>query len=68
MEKLIPPVKPGEIIECVVHSIGAKGDPVLKVDTFTVFLKNSKGVDRDQTVKVKIGRVFETYAFAELVA
>lgn len=70
-DKIIPPVKVNDEIKVEVMSIGALGDPVAKVDTFTVFIKSPKGEPASLQVgdscEVKIFRVAPHYACATLI-
>jgi|GEM_PF-2169196 len=64
-EKAIP--EPGDVIRKMsVVAIGAKGDGIVKTKAgFVIFVKGAKKGD---TVDIKVGKVFEKYAFAEILA
>ena len=58
-----PPVSEGDIIEGKIETIGEKGDGILKINGYTIFVPNTKV---DDYVKVKINKVLSRYAFAEI--
>lgn len=64
MTKLTPPVAEGDVISGKIDSLGEKGDGVLKIGTFVIFVPD---VVKDEEVKLKITRVLKKYAFAEKI-
>lgn len=66
-KKLVPPVKEGEVMKVNVEAIGVKGDPLVKVGRFTIFVKNSKGIEVGAEIEIRVTQVLESYGFAEVV-
>jgi len=58
------PVAVGDVLEVKIISVGARGDGIAKKDDFVIFVKNGQ---KDETCKVKITGVKNTYATAEKV-
>ncbi|MEM4166400.1 MAG: TRAM domain-containing protein [Candidatus Bilamarchaeaceae archaeon] len=58
------PVAEGDIIEVKIISVDARGDGIAKKDDFVIFVKNAQ---KDESCKVKITSVRNTYATAEKV-
>ncbi|MFH1222256.1 MAG: TRAM domain-containing protein [Candidatus Micrarchaeota archaeon] len=58
------PVAEGDVLELKVESVGSRGDGIAKKDNFVIFVKNAQ---KDETCKVKITSVKNTYATAEKV-
>ena len=58
------PVKEGDIVDVVVHNIGEKGDGIIKVNGFVVFVPNVK---ENEHVKVKITKVHTKVGFGEVI-
>ena len=59
-----PPVKVGEEVTGRIDSVGEKGDGVMRVKGFVVFVPN---VQKNDYVKVKITKVLPKVSFGELV-
>jgi predicted RNA-binding protein with TRAM domain len=57
------PVTEGDIVEVNVESVGTKGDGIGKIKGFVIIVPNA---NEGETVKVKIIRVLNKMAFAEL--
>lgn len=62
-----PPVDVGEVIKAEVRAFGTKGDPILKYQKYTLFLKGEKGVKLNTMLEVRVNKIFETFGFCELV-
>jgi predicted RNA-binding protein with TRAM domain len=58
------PVKVGDEIEVTIESVGAKGDGIAKKDGFVIFVP---GVQRGDTVKIKIAELKTSFAIGEKV-
>ena len=59
-----PPVKVGEEVTGRVDSVGEKGDGVMRIKGFVVFVP---GVQKGDYVKVKITKVLPKVSFGEVV-
>jgi predicted RNA-binding protein with TRAM domain len=59
-----PPISAGEEHTGIIDSVGEKGDGVLRVRGFVVFVP---GVNKGDFVKVRITKVLAKVSFAELV-
>jgi predicted RNA-binding protein with TRAM domain len=59
-----PPVKQGEEVTGRIDSVGEKGDGVMRVKGFIVFVPN---VQRGDYVKVKITKVLPKVSFGQVV-
>jgi len=60
--RLTAPVREGDIVEVTIDDMGEEGDGIAKVDGFTVFVS---GVEKGETVEVRIDDVKPRFAFAE---
>lgn len=58
------PIQVGDEVEVTIESVGAKGDGVAKVKGFVLFIP---GVQKGETVKVKVTKVFRKMGFAEVL-
>ena len=57
-------IKPNQIYKDVkIESVGERGDGVTRINNFVIFVK---GAEIDCTYDIKIKKVFNKYAFAEL--
>lgn len=57
-------IKPGQTYDNIfIESIGERGDGVARIKNFVVFIKDA---DMDCTYNIKIKKVFNKYAFAEI--
>lgn len=56
-------IKEGTSLELKIEFVGKKGDGVVKKDDFVIFVPNTK---KDETYKVKITKVLNKVAFAEV--
>ncbi|MGM5480929.1 MAG: TRAM domain-containing protein [Nanobdellota archaeon] len=63
-EKTDAPVKEGEIYTGSIESVGGKGDGILRIKGFVVFVPS---VDKGDYVKVKINKVLPKVSFGELI-
>jgi len=63
MDKLTPPVMPGDEISVRIEALGSKGDGIAKIDKFIIFVK---GAQPDKTYDVKVDKVFDKFAFASI--
>jgi len=59
-----PPISEGETYTGVIDAVGGKGDGVLRIKGFVVFVPN---VAKGDFVKVKITKVLQKVSFGELV-
>jgi len=59
-----PPISEGETYTGVIDAVGGKGDGVLRIKGFVVFVPN---VTKGDFVKVKITKVLQKVSFGELV-
>ena len=59
-----PPISEGETYTGVIDAVGEKGDGVLRIKGFVVFVPN---VAKGDFVKVKIVKVLQKVSFGELV-
>ena len=59
------PVKVGEVIEAKIEAVGEKGDGIVKVKGFVIFVP---GVKQGDEVKIKINKVLRKVAFGEVVS
>lgn len=59
-----PPINEGEIYTGIVENVGEKGDGVLRVKGFVIFVP---GVEKGDYVKIKATKVLAKVAFGELV-
>lgn len=62
--ELIKPVKVDDKLEVYIEAVGKKGDGIAKIEGFTIFVPNSIV---NSMPKVKIVKVFNTFAIAELI-
>ena len=60
--RLTAPVRAGDVVEVAIEDIGEEGDGIAKVDGFTVFVS---GVEKGETVTVRIDDVKPRFAFAQ---
>ncbi|MFC7074968.1 23S rRNA (uridine(2552)-2'-O)-methyltransferase [Haloarcula halophila] len=60
--RLTAPVREGDVVEVTIEDIGEEGDGIAKVENFTVFVG---GVEKGETLDVRIGDVKPRYAFAQ---
>ncbi len=58
------PVKVGETYEVSINAIGGKGDGIARVKGFVLFVPNVK---KGSYVKIKVTKVLQNVAFAEVV-
>lgn len=58
------PVKEGEMYTGNIESVGGKGDGILRIKGFVVFVP---GVEKGDYVKVKVTKVLPKVSFGELV-
>jgi predicted RNA-binding protein with TRAM domain len=56
------PVEAGDELEVTIESVGAKGDGIAKKDGFVIFIP---GVQKGETVKIKITEVKTSFATGE---
>ena len=63
-ERNFAPVKVGQVIDAKVEAVGEKGDGIIKIKGFVIFVPNVKQGDE---VKVKINKVLRKVAFGEVV-
>ena len=63
MKEMQPPVKVGDEFDVVVENIGEKGDGIIKVRGFVVFVPNVK--EREH-IKVRITKVLQKVGFGEV--
>lgn len=61
----VSPVKQGDVCDVLIESVGGKGDGVAKVSNFVVFVPGTAIGDR---VSVRVTRVLEKFAFAEVIS
>jgi predicted RNA-binding protein with TRAM domain len=59
-----PPVKEGEEHSAIVGNVGEKGDGILRIKGFVVFVPR---VEKGDFVKIRITKVLPKVAFGELV-
>lgn len=59
-----PPISEGETYTGIIDAVGEKGDGVLRIKGFVVFVPN---VAKGDFVKVKITKVLQKVSFGELV-
>ena len=59
------PVKVGDVIEAKIEAVGEKGDGIVKVKGFVIFVP---GVKQGDDVKIKINKVLRKVAFGEVVS
>jgi len=59
-----PPIKEGEVYTGIVENVGEKGDGVLRVKGFVIFIP---GVEKGDYIKIKATKVLAKVAFGELV-
>ncbi|MBD3397711.1 TRAM domain-containing protein [Candidatus Micrarchaeota archaeon] len=64
MADLPKPVESGDELEVSIESVGAKGDGIAKKDGFVIFIP---GVQKGETVKIKITEVKTSFAIGEKV-
>ena len=64
MKEMQPPVKVDEVYDVVVGSIGEKGDGIVKVRGFVIFVPDVK--EREH-VKIKITKVLKKVGFGEVI-
>ncbi len=58
------PVRPGDILDVKIESLGRSGDGVAMVDGFAIIVKNARLGER---VRIKVGAVKPNFAFADLL-
>ena len=58
------PMNDGEEVEGKITSVGEKGDGILKVNGYTIFVPQT---DVGEYVKVRITKALPKFAFAEIV-
>jgi 23S rRNA (uridine2552-2'-O)-methyltransferase len=58
------PVRPGDVMDVKIESLGKSGDGVAMVDGFAIIVKNSRLGDK---VRIKVGAVKPNFAFAEVL-
>ena len=58
------PVKVGDEIEVKIEAVGEKGDGIAKVSGFVIFVP---GTEVGKTYKIRITRVLQKVAFAEVI-
>ena len=59
------PVKVGEVIDAKIEAVGEKGDGIVKVKGFVIFVP---GVKQGDEVKIKINKVLRKVSFGEVVS
>lgn len=59
-----PPIAEGETYTGMIDAVGEKGDGVLRIKGFVVFVP---GVQKGDYVKVKVTKVLQKVSFGELV-
>ncbi len=59
-----PPIKEGEVYTGVIDAVGEKGDGVLRIKGFVVFVPK---VAKGDFIKVRITKVLQKVSFGELV-
>ncbi|GGO02464.1 MULTISPECIES: 23S rRNA (uridine(2552)-2'-O)-methyltransferase [Haloarcula] len=60
--RLTAPVREGEVVEVTIEDIGEEGDGIAKVENFTLFVS---GVEKGETLEVRVDDVKPRYAFAQ---
>ncbi|MCB9362752.1 TRAM domain-containing protein [Candidatus Woesearchaeota archaeon] len=55
-------IQKGQEFDVTIEDIGKKGDGIVKVEGYTVFVQNTEVGEK---VRIKIKRVMETIAFAD---
>jgi len=63
-KRITGPVRPGDILEVRIDSLGSSGDGVAMVDGFAIIVK---GAALGEELKIKIGAVKPNFAFASIV-
>ena len=58
------PVRVGDELEVTIEAVGAKGDGIAKKEGFVLFVP---GVQKGDSVKIKVTRVLRKVGFAEVV-
>lgn len=67
-EKLIPPVREGDIVKVKVSGLGKNGDPIMKYNKFVLFLKGAeRKFSVGDPIKVRVVRIMDNFGYAELV-
>ena len=63
------PVKINQELTASIDSFGINDDPIIKIDTYVIFIKNygDNKLEQGQEVNVRITRALERYGFAELI-
>ena len=64
MGQIKPPVKVDEELELTITAIGKRGDGISKINGYTIFVPESH---IDDTIKVKITKVMDRFAFATIM-
>ncbi len=64
MNQKTPPVSEGEKHTAFVENVGEKGDGILRINGFVVFVP---GVKKGDYIRIKITKVLAKVAFGELV-
>lgn len=59
-----PPIKEGDEFKVKIECLGSKGDGLVHIAGFTVFVSNTQ---IDQEVEIKIVKVCTSFAFAEVI-
>ena len=63
------PVKIDQELTVNIDSFGINGDPIIKIDTYVIFIKNygDNKLEQGQEVNVRMTRALERFGFAELI-
>jgi len=64
MRKKTIPVKIGDIIEGKISAMGEKGDGILTVNKYVIFVPNTK---LEQKVKIRVTGIMTKVGFAEVI-
>jgi predicted RNA-binding protein with TRAM domain len=63
-----PPVKEGQVHNGTVVGFGKTGDPIIKIEKYTIFLKDCNPMpELNAVVPVKIVKVLPSFGFAEVL-
>jgi 23S rRNA (uridine2552-2'-O)-methyltransferase len=62
--RITGPVRPGNVLDVQIESLGKSGDGVAMVDGFAVIVKNARLGDK---LRIKVGAVKPNFAFAEVL-
>jgi 23S rRNA (uridine2552-2'-O)-methyltransferase len=63
-KRLSGPVRPGDVLDVKIESIGKSGDGVAMVDGFAIIVKNAR---LGEQVRIKVGAVKPNFAFADVL-